>query len=150
MNNLNILALDVATHCGWATKVASGVWDLSIKRDESSGTRLIRFRHKVLELIKLGGINFVAFERTAGAYKSALIIQSELHGVLKIILEELGIPYMAFSATEIKKHATGKGNASKPMMIEAAKNKLGYTGSDDNEADALWILDLCDKTINKV
>ena len=57
---------------------------------------------------------------------------------------------MAFSATEIKKHATGKGNASKPMMIEAARNKLGYTGADDNEADALWILDLCDKTINKV
>jgi len=27
-------------------------------------------------------------------------------------------------------------------MIKAAKDKLGYTGSDDNEADALWILEL--------
>ena len=41
----------------------------------------------------------------------------------------------------IKKHATGKGNASKEMMIEAARKKLGYKDDDDNEADALWILD---------
>lgn len=144
----NILALDVATHCGWATKTASGVWDFTVKRDESSGMRLIRFKAKLIEIIKLEQINLVTFERTAGFHKSALIIQAEIHGCLKTYLEECSIEYRAFSAGEIKKHATGKGNAGKPLMIKAAQDKLGYLGNDDNEADALWIYQLTLNSLN--
>ena len=43
---------------------------------------------------------------------------------------------------EMKRFATSNGNASKPMMIAAAQKKLGYTGDNDNEADALWLLAL--------
>ena len=39
----------------------------------------------------------------------------------------------------IKRHATGKGNASKDEMI-AAMRALGHAVTDDNEADALAIL----------
>lgn len=139
---MNILSLDVATHCGWCTETASGVWDFSIKRDESSGMRLIRFKSKLKEIVELEKINLITFERTSGFHKSALIVQSELHGVLKIFCEENNIEYRAFSAGEIKKHATGKGNANKDAMIYAAKTKLNYTGNDDNEADAMWIYNL--------
>ena len=68
-----------------------------------------------------------------------MIVQAELHGVLKSLCEELNIDYRAFSASEIKKFATGKGNAKKTAMIEAAQEKLGLIGDDDNEADAMWI-----------
>lgn len=139
---MNILALDVATHCGWCTKTAHGVWDFSIKKDESSGMRLIRFKSKLKEITALEEIDLVVFERTAGFHKSALIVQAELHGVLKTFCEENKIEYRAYSAKEIKTHATGKGGAGKPQMIAAAKEKLGYTGEDDNEADAMWIYDL--------
>lgn len=139
---MNILALDVATHCGWATETASGTWDLSPKRDESSGMRLIRFKAKLRDIVALEQINLITFERTAGFHKSALVVQAELHGVLKIFCEENKINYRAFSAAEIKKHATGKGNAKKEAMILAAQQRLGYLGNDDNEADALWILDI--------
>ena len=41
----------------------------------------------------------------------------------------------------IKKYATGKGNAKKPHMLDAAKAR--WTGIvDDNHADALWLLAL--------
>jgi Holliday junction resolvasome RuvABC endonuclease subunit len=141
--SFNILALDVATHCGWAvSNQISGVWDLSIKRDESSGMRLLRFKTKLLEIIESQNINLVAFERSAGFHKNALVTQAELHGVLKLTLETLGIEYRAFSAKEIKKFATGNGNAGKPLMIKAAQEKYGYIGKDDNEADALHILNL--------
>lgn len=135
-----ILALDVATHCGWATKTASGVWDLSIKRDESSGMRLLRFKAKLQEIIRIEAINLVVFERTAGFHKNALIVQAELHGVLKLYLEEIKLNYRAYSASEIKKFATGKGNANKEAMIKAAQ-KYG-TIIDDNHADALHIYHL--------
>ena len=139
---MNILALDVATHCGWATKTASGVWDLSIKRDESSGMRLIRFKAKLAEVVKLEKIDLVVFERTAGMHKSSIIVQAELHGVLKIFCEENKLDYRAFSAKEIKTFATGKGNSGKPAMIQAAKDKYNWPGEDDNEADALHIYHL--------
>lgn len=134
-----ILALDVATHCGWKTATASGVWNLTPKRDESAGMRLIRFKAKLSEICELEKINMVVFERSAGFHMNAVIVQSEIHGVLKLFLEENRINYNAYSATEIKKFATGKGNANKEAMVKAAKEKYGYTGFDDNEADAIHI-----------
>jgi Holliday junction resolvasome RuvABC endonuclease subunit len=142
MKGINILALDVATHCGWCTETASGVWDFSIKKDESSGMRLIRFKSKLSEICKLEKINLVTFERSAGMHKSSIIVQSELHGVLKIYCEENKIEYRGFSASEIKKFATGKGNAGKPLMIKAAQEKYNMVGNDDNQADAIHIFHL--------
>ena len=142
---MNILALDVATKTGWASPTSSGVWDLKTKRDESGGMKLIRFKVKLTELIEAESIDLVVFERTSGFHKNALIVQAELHGVLKSLLEELNIEYRAYSAGEIKKHATGKGNAKKPAMIAAAEVKWPELKIvDDNHADALWLKDLAE------
>mgnify|MGYP000949460914 CR=1 FL=1 len=143
----NILALDIATKTGWKTRTASGVWDLKVNRGESESMRVIRFRAKVKELIELENIDLIAYERAAGRYKSSIIVESEMIGVLKLLCNELNIDMACYSATEIKKFATGKGNANKEAMIEAAK-ELGYTPKDDNEADAIHIYRLCEKDIN--
>jgi Holliday junction resolvasome RuvABC endonuclease subunit len=145
-----ILSLDVATKCGWAlgdltTIEASGVWDFSVKKDESSGMRLVRFKTKLHELFKTRKIELVTFERSAGMHKAPIIVQSELHGVLKIVCEDLGIKYKAYSATEVKKFATDKGNANKEAMMLALFNKHGIRKFDDNEVDAIWILKLTQK-----
>ena len=138
-----ILALDIATHCGWAiNKQVHGVWNFSPKRDEGAGMRLIRFRSKLREVIIAESINLVVFERPGGRHVGAVIVQSELQGQVKVMCEDLNIPYRGYSSQEIKKFATGKGNCGKPAMIAAAKAKLGYTGDNDNEADALWLLEL--------
>lgn len=145
-----ILALDVATHCGWAvSRSIYGVWDLTPKRDESAGMRLIRFRHKLKEVINNEGIDLVVFERPGGRHVGAVIVYSELQGQVKVVCEDLGIQYRGYSSQEIKKFATGKGNANKATMIEAAKNKLDYPGKDDNEADALWLLELAINDLQK-
>lgn len=143
----NILALDIATKTGWKTRTASGVWDLKVNRGESESMRVVRFRAKVKELIELEKIDLVAYERAAGRYKSSIIVESEMIGVLKLLCNELNIDMACYSATEIKKFATGKGNANKEAMIEAAK-ELGYNPKDDNEADAIHIYRLCEKDIN--
>ncbi|MCK5343663.1 MAG: hypothetical protein KAR20_09675, partial [Candidatus Heimdallarchaeota archaeon] len=78
---MNILALDVATKTGWCNNDADGVWDFSIKRDESSGVRLLRFKAKLKELFNLSKPDLVVFERTSGMHKNSIIVQSELHGV---------------------------------------------------------------------
>lgn len=148
--NLRILALDIATHCGYAiSHDLYGVWDLTPKRDESIGMRLIRFRAKVYEIIQSEKINLVVFERPGGRHVGAVIVQSELQGQIKVICEDKGIPYRGYSSQEIKKFATGKGTAGKPMVIEAAKKRLGYPGKNDNEADALWLLELAKNDYKK-
>lgn len=140
---MKILALDVATHCGWAiSSTVYGVWDLTPKRDESSGMRLIRLKSKLRTIIESEKIDVVVFERPGGFHKGAIIVQSELQSVVKMYCEENNLQYRAYSSKEIKKFATGNGNAGKDKMVAFAKSKYEYSGNNDNEADAIHLFNL--------
>jgi Holliday junction resolvasome RuvABC endonuclease subunit len=154
---MRLLAIDPATMCGWALGRdgqihGSGTWNLTIRRDESAGMRLVRFRSKLDEMQSSGGgIDVLIFEaaRNAGPkMQGALVVQSEIQGVLKLWCETTGVDYRGYSPSEIKKHATGKGNAGKPLMLQSAHDKWPEIRViDDNEADALWLLDLAMKEL---
>lgn len=145
---MNILAIDPATTCGWAYRGSGGqfggAWDLSIKRDESGGMRLIRFKAKLAEVSAAVPVDLVVYEaaRNAGAkMQGALVVQATIQGVLVLWCEENGFEYRGYSPSEIKKHATGKGNANKEAMVKSAVARFGQV-EDDNHADALWLADL--------
>lgn len=137
-----ILALDPACKCGYAygalETLVTGTWDLNVRKDESKGMRLIRLRSKLNELREYG-VGMMVFEsaRAAGGHMGPLVVQAEFQGIIKAWAEDAGIAYRGYSSTEIKKFATGKGNAKKPEMINAAIHKFGREVADDNEADAL-------------
>lgn len=141
---MNILALDPATNMGWAhSGGVSGTWDLSVRRDESGGMRLLRLKGKLTEALA-AGVDLVVYEAARNAapkMQGALVVQAGIQGVLLLWCEENGIEYRGYSPTEIKKHATGKGNANKAAVMAAARAR-GWEFKDDNEADALWLLDL--------
>jgi|688.fasta_scaffold286682_1 Holliday junction resolvasome RuvABC endonuclease subunit len=139
MIKFNILAIDQASNCGWKTKNAYGVWDFNTKKDESSGMKMLRFRSKLKEVCELEQINLIVYERVAGRHANSIIHASKMVAMIETFCEENNIEYKAVSATEVKKFATGKGNANKDKMIEAARLKYGYEGNDDNEADAILI-----------
>jgi len=141
---MNILALDPATKCGWAhSSGASGTWDLSVRRDESGGMRLLRLRSKLMSTVPLDLVVFEAARNAGPKMQGALVVQASLQAIITLWCEDNGIEYRGYSPTEIKKHATGKGNAGKEQMIAAAKAKwMGREFVDDNEVDALWLLDL--------
>jgi len=143
---MKILALDIATKTGWKTNTSSGVWNLKPNRGESEGMRVVRFKAKVKELIKLEEIELVSYERPAGMHKSSIMVASEMVGVLKDLCIEFGVNLACYSASEIKKFATGKGNASKDLMVEHAI-KLGFNPIDDNEADAIHLYNLTVKDV---
>lgn len=157
---MRILSLDPATHCGWAHRDASslvwGTWDLSVKRDESVGMKLLRLKAKLNEVRGLG-IDLLVFEAARFAMpgmQGALVHQAQLQGVIVLWAIEEGLQYKGYSSTEIKKHATGKGNAKKDKMLASARERWGRV-DDDNAADALWLLDaawkeLGDKAITTV
>ena len=138
-----LLALDLGTKCGWAwgaknpnhPQAVHGTLNLTPGRFSGGGMRYVRFRQELEELLQ--GVERVAFEevrRHMGV--DAAHVYGGLMAVLTGICEEKGIPYEGVPVGTIKKHATGKGNASKGEMV-AAMTARGYSPKTEDEADAL-------------
>ena len=141
-----ILALDLGTTTGWALRgsdgtITSGSTSFRPQRFEGGGMRFLRFKRWLAELKDMaGGIHALYFEEVrrhvstdaAHAYGGFL-------ATLTAWCEHHQIPYQGVPVGTIKKHATGKGNASKDDVLSAMR-ALGHAPADDNEADALALL----------
>jgi Holliday junction resolvasome RuvABC endonuclease subunit len=126
---VKILAIDPASRLGWAiSETEYGTWDLKTRKDESMGMKLIRLRSKLNEIFQAYKFDCIAYERAAGRHDNSIIHEAKLIGKIEEWCEENNVAYRAFSAKEIKKFATNNGNAGKPAMVKAAKEKLGYPG----------------------
>lgn len=146
-----VLGLDLATKTGWCiwdkgnNKDTSGVWDFSLKKDESDSMRPIKFRANLNTLIEAypefkdqGLVTWeqVNFVKHRYAYK----VHVELVTTVKIWCADHNIPCTTSDVTSIKRFATGKGNAGKDLMAKAFKDKWPLrTFVDDNEIDAVWL-----------
>ena len=141
-----ILALDLGTTTGWALRgsdgtITSGTTGFRPQRFEGGGMRFLRFKRWLSELKDMtGGIHALYFEEVrrhvstdaAHAYGGFL-------ATLTAWCEHHQIPYQGVPVGTIKKHAAGKGNASKDDVLSAMR-ALGHAPADDNEADALALL----------
>lgn len=139
-----VLALDLGTNCGWAKgsgarEPESGVLRLKTSKHDRPGERWIRMRRDLVRLLQ--GVDVVAYElvRRHEGVKAAHVYGGLL-ALVEMQCESFGIPVRTVEVAHVKQHATGKGNVGKPAMVAAAQ-KRGWMPIDDNEADALWILD---------
>lgn len=141
------LAIDPGTNCGWALQTVHGItlhgtWDLKPRRHEGGGMRYLRFLRVLEDTARAGKVEEVAYEEVRGHKGTdAAQIYGGIVATLTQWCEDKQIPYQGVPVGTIKKHATGKGNADKAAMVKAAVAKFGPTVKDDNEADALWLLD---------
>lgn len=149
-----ILALDLGTSAGWALQssdghISTGTVSLKHTRYDGGGMRYLRFRRWLTELKQCATtIDQLVFEEVRRhASTDAAHAYGGFLATLTAWCEHHGVPYQGVPVGTIKKHATGRGNASKDEVI-AAMRKLGYRPADDNEADALailhWALGCCD------
>lgn len=145
----NILAIDPATTTGWALlyddELSSGLIGLGLlKPHEGPGHRFFRLERELQDMFGYIGQLTVVCERPFGNFKnieaSVGIVGLYLH--VKAWANRHKFPFTAYSANTIKKHATGNGHAPKPLMLSAARKKFRSQHIvDDNQADALWLLD---------
>ena len=156
----SILSLDLGTTTGWALRsrdgsIVSGSQSFKPQRFEGGGMRYLRFTRWLTEIAVAGNSNL--FRDDAERVNDTLLDQIVFEEVrnhagvdaahayggfsthLASFAERHAIPYEGVPVGTIKKHATGKGNAGKPLMM-AAMQELGYKPVDDNEADALALL----------
>ncbi len=141
-----ILALDLGTTTGWALRgsdghISSGSESFRPQRFEGGGMRYLRFKRWLTDIKQCNAsIDQVVFEevrRHAGV--DAAHAYGGFMGQLTAWCEHHQIPYQGIPVGTIKKHATGKGNASKDEMVAAVRAR-GHSPADDNEADAIALL----------
>lgn len=140
---MKILALDLATKTGWATNDGrtSGVQTFDVKRGESPGMRFLRCLAWLADMLKLlGSIDLICFEQAHHRGGAATAVCVGLVSAMLTFAAEHGIETMAVHSGELKRWATGKGNAGKPAMIRAAQDR-GWSPEDDNQADAALLLE---------
>lgn len=145
--NCNVLALDLGTQCGWAVatregKFSSGSDRFDPKRCGGPGKRWLSFREFLTARAReAGGIQAVYYEDVKQPFASNLAARAYcgLLAILELWCAANNIPLYGVGVGTIKKHATGKGNATKDQMI-AASIKRGLKVADDNEADAVALL----------
>ena len=146
MNTTTILALDLGTTTGWALvsrdgSITSGSQSFKPQRFEGGGMRFLRFKRWLTDIKQCNnGIDQVVFEevrRHVGV--DAAHAYGGFMGQLTAWCEHHQIPYQGVPVGTIKKHATGKGNASKDEMVAAVRAR-GHAPADDNEADAIGLL----------
>jgi len=73
---------------------------------------------------------------------NSLIVAGELQGPIRTRLELLGIPWVGVRPNTLKLYATGKGNARKEAMADAAEADLPRGAprpGNFDEADAYWL-----------
>ena len=142
----NILALDLGTTTGWALRLADdslnhGFVHFKPQRFEGGGMRYLRFKRWLSELRLLAGeIHGVYFEevrRHLGV--DAAHVYGGLLATLTTWCEHQHIAYRGVPVGTIKRHATGRGHASKALVLDAMRT-LGHPVTDANEADALALL----------
>jgi Holliday junction resolvasome RuvABC endonuclease subunit len=142
---MRILAIDPGTKCGWAANldgvIVSGTWNLKGGRFDGAGMRFVRLEECLCEFAKVERVCFEEVRRHLGT--DAAHIYGGITAVIMAFCERRGIPYEGIPVGTIKKHATGKGNADKAKMTETARERWPDQNiKDDNQADALWLLDV--------
>lgn len=149
-----VLGLDLAlTKCGiarpdgttrtWTTKLRD-VERLYVIRHmvraeigllvSTGGSSSIRGTRRGLPVVDVVALEGYAHGRTNQAHQIG-----EAGGIVRLDLWEHGIPYLLFPPTQVKKYATGRGNANKDEVLASAIRRLDYQGASNDEADALWL-----------
>lgn len=151
MSSHNILTLDLGTQMGWALRsfdqtITSGTVSFKHDRYQGGGMRFLRFKQWLEQMLSsVGSIDAIYFEevrRHLGV--DAAHVYGGFLAHLSAWCEQQSIPYQGVPVGTIKRQVTGKGNASKAKVMESVR-QLGYQPADDNEADALalmqWVME---------
>lgn len=139
----NVLSLDIAEHTGYYSVYEYGTWyfpptEKAPKRYGENYQQHECFYQTIKDFILQHNIKaIVAEDVNVGSRFMAVRKLSEFRGVLFKLCAELNIPLVFINVTQLKRWATGSGNADKKKMMEYAVKrwKIDPEG-DDNVGDA--------------
>lgn len=84
--------------------------------------------------------DYLCFEDARGVNKQHAEVLFGATGILKLHAYRRDIQIVGFAQATVKKALSGKGNATKPMMLAAAQERWpALNVTNDDEADALGV-----------
>jgi hypothetical protein len=143
-----IIGIDPATDCGWSilrgnVRLDSGTWHSSpppSRRGLRWKTLRMGFRGVLERAARLGPIAAVGYELVR---RHEGVVAAHVYGGIEALLEEETelhrLLLLPIEVAEVKRLATGKGNAPKDDIVRAAEERWNIKVEDDNEADALFV-----------
>jgi Holliday junction resolvasome RuvABC endonuclease subunit len=139
---VKIVFFDTSQSTGWAVAdggriVESGVQSFAKRRGESNGLVFLRFRKWLYDFIEITGPDVIGYERAHFRGAGTELLAGLQTRVQEAIAEFCLVPAPLHTA-EIKRFATGRGNAPKADMVAAAVPVLGRDPVTDDEADAVF------------
>lgn len=143
-----ILALDPAASTGFAHSDGwRGAVLLTSPFDHRPGDRLNRFERWLIDALTAHKTELIAAEDASfGSHNPSVQAgHNELKAIIHLVAASWQIDVKFFKPNTIKLFATGHGNAKKPDMIRACREKLGIVSDSDDEVDAIWILGLAQR-----
>lgn len=145
ITKLNVAGFDPATHFGFYNPKEYGVEyfpnteKAPLKMGKDYG-KYKNLREWLVSYLTRNKIKAVAMEDVIFAHFVDFRQLCMIRGVVFEVCETLNIPIITFKPTDIKRHATGKGNANKQMMIKYAEKRYHIdTDNLDDLADAIHI-----------
>lgn len=141
-----ILALDMASQVGWAMCVATdvhfGSFNIAPLNFESPGRRY----HLLMEGLKAlafryGHPTLVIYEQPIRRGNAPTEYAIGCVAIVQMWCSLVMSDCVPINISSIKKHGAGHGHATKEAMLDAALKRWPDVKNDD-EADALWLLDL--------
>ena len=98
--------------------------------------RLVWFRDRFTETVRRADPEVVVIEGYAFGAKMMREAMGELGGVLRVVLHDIGVPYVVMPPTSLKLFVTGKGNGPKDNMSKEIYKRFGVDLTDNNQIDA--------------
>jgi len=131
---MRALSIDPGRHTGWA------LWHGETLRDHGtvnmgSPPDLARLWY----LLHYHSPQRLTWEEPQGMRGMGLVRIQRYLGVLELYAQLHGIPYASVGSRENKRHATGRGHASKDEMVAAMSEKYGREIDTHDEADAIAV-----------
>jgi Holliday junction resolvasome RuvABC endonuclease subunit len=111
---------------------------IKTKTEWGEGERHLVIYRQMVDALKLDEPEFAVLEDLpANAMSAGLTGRAQ--GIIRLVLAQYKVPYIALPPATLKKWATGKGNAKKPVMRAAWLEFSGHDNKDDNQVDAAWL-----------
>lgn len=138
---MKLVALDLAlTTTGWAALNGSPTPALGVIKPRGRGVKRLADGLTQVRDLAADAAAVILEGYSYSSRNSQAHSLGELGGVVKLGLHIRGVKLVIVPPSSLKKVATGKGNASKELVLVEAVKRLGYQGADNNIADALWLL----------
>lgn len=148
---MKALGLDLGNNLGWCVSsrlkdtvrhLKSGQHLFTSKHGEAA--RFAEFRRWLNFMLDESKANRLIIERPIGGRfqgGSSAKLFFGMRTICLMVAHAHGVDFFEVAANTVKKHATGKGNAEKGVMIEQAAMAYGFTPGSHDEADAIWVAD---------